>query len=443
MKLTYPQLLLLMVLASWSLSANALEFIVNHTLDAPESNPGDGVCSPVDALPGTCSLRAAIMEANANPGPHTIFLASGSYSLSRTGVGENQADTGDLDIHQDITIVNATQNPPSIWGMFADRIFEVHSGARLKLINIDIAGGQANVPGTTRGGAIEVNANATLELERVSVSSNIANIGGAIYSDGNVEIRDSLFYFNVLTDEHTLAEFANGAAILSRGTLRIERSTFRSNGVMPGDGGMFLPGRYAVHGRLGFAASPVTWIINSTFYDNTNGVFSDGVPMAVLNSTLVRNGFRGIRFLPDVNAGTDEQLVITNTVLYGHTGDCNGLPTDQPQYIVANHHNASSDETCGFTGDNDHQNISWPFQGDAGFHGGYTETFMPRPNGLLIDSQDATCFFNIHTDQRGEARPVDGKGDGFSFCDIGAVEYNPAFDPILEEAIFSDRFVKP
>jgi CSLREA domain-containing protein len=440
MKSAMQHLLLLLVLMGLSLPASALEFVVNNTQDVPDEFPGNGSCTPVGGVGNTCTLRAAIMEANQHAGPHTIFLANGDYFLTLTGAGEDQATTGDLDIHQDITIINGTNTPPLIWGQFSDRVFDVHDGARLRLVNVQIAGGQANVDGTTRGGAIQVAGGAQLELDRVTISANIANIGGAIYSDGQVTIVDSLFFNNVITDDQVQTEFANGAAILSRGVLEIRGSTFRHNGVIPGGEGQFLSGRYAVHSRRGFVAEPETTVINSTFFDNTNGLFSDGVPTLVANATFVRNGQRGIRFLPDVDAGTQEQFVISHTVLYGHTGDCNGIPDDMPQFNVTNNRNASSDETCGFTGANDFENIAWPFLGDADFHGGPTETFMPRPGGILIDPTGSQCFITDGVDQRGLPRPVDGNGDLFPYCDIGAVEYQLGSDPVLEDGIFSDRF---
>lgn len=416
-------------------SASALDFIVNNTQDVPNEFPGNGVCNAVGGAGNTCTLRAAIMEANASPGPHTIFLPIGTYNLTITGTGEDQAATGDLDILRNITIINGTNNPPLIWGNFNDRVFDVHDGARLRLVNVAIAAGQANVADTTRGGAIQVRANAALDLERVSVASSIANIGGAIYSDGTVSIRDSLFFNNVITDTHVQPELANGAAILNRGQLSIQSSTFRNNGVIPGGDG-FLTGRYAVHSRRGFVADPEVLVVNSTFFDNTNGIFSDGVPTVVANSTLVRNNQRGIRFLPFVDAGTAEQLLISHTVLFGHTGDCNGIPDDQPQFNVRGNRNASSDTSCGFTGAADFENIAWPFLGDADFYGGPTETFMPRVGGILIDPPFSLCPLANGVDQRGQGRPV-------GFCEIGAVEFNPDSDPVPTDQIFRDRFQQP
>lgn len=51
------------------MSARAATFTVDSTADAVDVNPGDGVCA---AASGPCTLRAAIMEANAFGGPDII-----------------------------------------------------------------------------------------------------------------------------------------------------------------------------------------------------------------------------------------------------------------------------------------------------------------------------------------------------------------------------------
>ncbi len=52
-------------------AATAMTFTVNTTNDAADSTPGDGVCNAT----GGCTLRAAIDEANINPGPDTILFS--------------------------------------------------------------------------------------------------------------------------------------------------------------------------------------------------------------------------------------------------------------------------------------------------------------------------------------------------------------------------------
>ncbi|TFH35105.1 MAG: CSLREA domain-containing protein, partial [Anaerolineales bacterium] len=57
------------------------EFVVTKTADT-----NDGLCSADD-----CSLREAVITANACPGPQTIRLPAGHYPLTRTGADEDQA----------------------------------------------------------------------------------------------------------------------------------------------------------------------------------------------------------------------------------------------------------------------------------------------------------------------------------------------------------------
>ena len=117
-------------LATATLSAFAADFTVNDTTDAVDVNPGDGICAT--ATP-TCTLRAAVMEANALLGADTITVPVGLYTLEITGVDEFPFDAGgeyvvvhnldgasdvdllgyqlaaqgDLDITEDVTITGA------------------------------------------------------------------------------------------------------------------------------------------------------------------------------------------------------------------------------------------------------------------------------------------------------------------------------------------------
>lgn len=62
-------------------AALAADFAVNTTLDGADVLPGDGVCE-TSAGSGTCSLRAAIQEANAFAGADRIDLPAGTYGAA-------------------------------------------------------------------------------------------------------------------------------------------------------------------------------------------------------------------------------------------------------------------------------------------------------------------------------------------------------------------------
>jgi CSLREA domain-containing protein len=82
----------------------AISFTVNDTSDQVDAGPGDGICRTSS---GTCTLRAAIQEANALPGADTIQVPAGIYTLAIPPLNENNADVGDLDITGPVTIIGA------------------------------------------------------------------------------------------------------------------------------------------------------------------------------------------------------------------------------------------------------------------------------------------------------------------------------------------------
>ena len=64
--------------------ARAATFTVDESVDKPDKKPGDGRCN-VEGLFTKCTLRAAIMEANALPGFDTIVLPSAGAPTVRAG----------------------------------------------------------------------------------------------------------------------------------------------------------------------------------------------------------------------------------------------------------------------------------------------------------------------------------------------------------------------
>lgn len=423
-----------------ALPVQAAVFVVNNTQDVNESSLGDSTCNPVGAVGTTCTLRAAIQTANALGGSHTILVASGTYNLTRAGNNEDAALTGDLDISADITLVNGTDNPPLVFGNYSDRVFDVHAGGRLRLENINVAGGLANRADTLRGGAFNVRADAELELERAVVSGNIANIGGAIYSDGTVNILDSEFFQNALLQGGFVADsFINGVAILSRGPLSITGSSLHGNGVVPGGEG-FVTSGFAVHLRTGGPAASSAIVVNSTIAENlTRGIRSEQAPLEIALSTIANNSFRGLQFNRDQGNLGNVQLRVRGSVVHGHSGgDCNGLVGTDAEYDLRSRHNASGDASCGFSGATDRQNIPAPFFGPLANQGGRTPVLLPLPWSELVDTGGQLCVPFV--DQRGKSRPIDGNVDFENRCDIGAVEFDPGSDPIPPDDLFGDGF---
>lgn len=72
-----------------------------------------------------CTLRGAIIKANAHMGADVINLLGVTYTLSINGTGEDAAATGDLDITDDLTLtgVGAATTIIDAAGL-GDRVFQ-------------------------------------------------------------------------------------------------------------------------------------------------------------------------------------------------------------------------------------------------------------------------------------------------------------------------------
>lgn len=151
------------------------DFTLNSNGDTVDAAPGNGTCADAGAL---CTLRAAVMEANALGGTHTITVPAGYFIFLTLGVADNDnADSGDLDIYADITITGQAGTQPRIRSTVGDRIFHViNASAKLSLVNLMLH--QSGGP-TISGGAVFV-VDGGFSADLLSVYSNTGYIGGGI-----------------------------------------------------------------------------------------------------------------------------------------------------------------------------------------------------------------------------------------------------------------------
>jgi subtilisin family serine protease len=155
--------------------------VVNDTTDLVDANAGDGV---VAAAGGQATLRAAVMEANANSDLRVILLPDGLYDLDITGHSTTSAAQGDLDITGNITIIGTGAGASVIDASgHSDRIFDLQNGSSLTLDGLTLTGGLAPDNGAQNGGAIIARNGSTLRVERSAIVDNgtLNGNGGAIY----------------------------------------------------------------------------------------------------------------------------------------------------------------------------------------------------------------------------------------------------------------------
>ena len=186
----YNQFLIIICIGLLSFESYSTNFVVNITTDTQDANPGDGVCSDPG---GNCSIRAAIMEANALPGADVINIPGGVYLLSIVGSGEDLCLTGDFDINSDLVIIGASAVNTILNGDSLDRVFHILNAGVVDISGIEIREGFAN-PGNGGGILNE----GVLSLLETHVSENACELntggttaggfGGGVSNEGTLTI---------------------------------------------------------------------------------------------------------------------------------------------------------------------------------------------------------------------------------------------------------------
>lgn len=258
---------------------------------ATDDEGPDGTCD------ADCSLREAVIAANANPGADVItFAAPGTVSLALTGAEAGDASVNDLDLIDDVTIqghpdgttVTTAEMPLNA----ESRAFETDDIA-VELVDLAVVDGENSGAG---GGALLGN-NSPVTLTRVSMSGNQAPGGGAVrILGGSLTVTDSTFQANA-------AAFDGGAVqVFQADAASFTGSTFTGNTV-----GVFCCAQEFPQGRGGAIAflydgvGPLATIDSSTFGGNSaeaaggpggigGAIFTDSVPLALSDSVLDGNG---------------------------------------------------------------------------------------------------------------------------------------------------------
>ena len=255
----------------------AATFTVNTATDIADANPGDGVC---DSAPPThtCTLRAAIQEANALPGADEIILSPNPNPYLLTILTE-------LQITSSLTITGAGASTTIIDGNKSarpnGRVLVIGSGITVNISGVTIRNG-----GTGGGGGGIFNVG-TLTLTNSTVSDNSADGtggvgGGGISNAGRLTLINTTLTRNLATNI--------GGGIYNNGTLTLTNSTVFNNGTL-GNGAAVGGGIFNA-GTLTLINSSVT--MNSAVLASGGGVYnaSSGV-LTVLNSTVRENGSSG------------------------------------------------------------------------------------------------------------------------------------------------------
>lgn len=369
--------------------AEAATFTVTKSSDG-----NDGSCSQSD-----CSLREAVVAANAASGQDRIDLPTGSFFLSDTAAG-------DIDITSEIHIVGSglgsVVSGVSGW---ADRIFDVSATGEAIFFYLTVTGGSSSAGGGLRNAGL-------LGFGFTDVIGNSSSIdGGGISNSGTLTVAGGTVSGNEAA--------TRGGGIFNSGTVNMTASTLSRNRAGLHGGGM-----YSESGTISVKRSTVS----GNFADDSGGgirAASDVGPDQIVHTTIADNvaddnndntgGGGGL----SMGAGTmvvDASIIADNTDKTSGSNDCEGV-------FSSGGHNVIEDATgcTNFTATGDTTGVN-PLITDLAFRGGPTEThgivssfpfFSPAINRQ--PAADAGCSIVNFIDQRGLKR----QGSG---CDSGAYE---------------------
>jgi len=370
-------------------------FVVTKTADT-----NDGSCN------ADCSLREAIVSANATSSPDVIALSAGTYALSLAGAGEDAGATGDLDITDSLTINGAGTVKTIIDGGALDRVFHIHAGSSVLIRDLTIRNGRVL---DANGGGI-CNEQGFLTLVNCSVADNVAdgddaptveaNVrGGGLYTDGGTLTIDSCT-FSGNQARGTIGSAIGGGMSVNSGLVSVRNSTISGNSASTGRSA----GTPYADARGG-------------------GIFQAGAMMNVQNCTIASNSAAVLKEAPftSIGGGIENQsgsgaLKLTGTIVAGNHAaigpDCSGLYYGSGGYNLIGQFGAPCGLQTGIMTGN-LLNVDAKL-GPLQDNGGPTLTHELLTGSPAINAMPpALC---PATDQRGALRPQD------TACEIGAFE---------------------
>lgn len=374
--------------AAWMLAGAAILVLAALAAAVPSTAAAAGfqVTKTADTADGSCdsdcSLREAVIAANASPDHDTIILPPGRHTLSRAGMGEDAAATGDLDIRAAVTIRGSRADRTTVDGGYLDRVFHTPPqegnafGATISGLTIT-RGGEPELETSVYGGGIRHQAReATLSLVQSAVARNVSSWGGGILNEGNMTIARS-----TISDQRLYGR-SNAAGIGNVGKLTMVNSTVSRN-YSAADAGIQQRG-----GTLTIRNSTIAFNRATQYSGSTAGIAAYRGLTTLRNTIVAKNRL--------------EDLDYPSSGVPPH--NCWGKVTSRG-------HNLENGKSCGFTRGSDVRGR--PMLGPLERNGGPTLTHRLLAGSPAIDAGGAPF---PRTDQRGVARPQGRSSD------IGAFE---------------------
>lgn len=425
---------------------SAVTYMVNSASDIGDHNPGDGTCSiqHPDVDPRWCTLRAAVQEANSNPGADIVSLTGAPYLLSISGINDDNCVTGDLDVTDHLTIQGVSADETIIDGAGLDRAIHVHNGVTLTLDKLTVTGGSAldnsAYPAGLGGGVLVAN-DAFLRLHYSRVEGNRALAGGGIggWYSGEIEVLYSEIRDNEIQEAAGYMSLGGALHLEPQGGglhthyVEVSHSTISGNGCQAGTASTCAGGMVLLY--CGDVPNTGLRMSNSTLSGNEGtGITLNRCSADIDNSTVYGNTGYGISIYSNALFPPRAR----NTI-FAHNGiqDCNIVPGLDFNL----NYNLSSDDSCDLNPTViDHVNTDPELYALGTYDPvapSITRTHAPRWGSPVID-EGGNLINNPNLpadDQEEYPRPMDGNQNAIASYDKGAIEVVPCVVDI-------DRFVR-
>lgn len=340
---------------------------------------------------GLTSLREAILQASDGD---VLQLAAGTYQLTILGTGEDDGQTGDLNIDREITIIGQGMGQTIIDALGQSRVIDLTGeSSKLTLRGLTLRGGQTDGD----GGAIRVTEdNAQLTLQQVRVMESEAIRGAGIFNRGQLTATDV-----VITANGDLTGTSEGGGLYNDGEATLERVSLVNNRATDG------AGIYHHADNDSLRLTNVT--LSGNVADNEGGGLYARRQVTVQSSTITANeAFRGggIR--------SENGLEIANSIVADNTASAG--PADIRGNFDSLDFNLFGRVNGRIEG-NDFRNTS-PDLLELANNGGFVPTHALSPNSV---ARDAGTFANApYLDARG-LQPTDGRRDIGAYQAVSAV----------------------
>lgn len=371
---------------------------------------------------GDCSLREAIIAANDNratdactagsaSGVDTVIVPAGDYLFLIPEAGDD-AETGDLDLTDDISIVGAGRAATVIHANGLDRVFSVDTAVvdSVQISNLTLTGG------TGVGSAIYA-ADGSLDLVNVRITaasgtlSVVYFIGEALtITDSRIDNNPGLGLFvnsidatatlrnSVISQNVNNGSSSNGGGVAGSGAFELINVTVSGNSTRGSGGGLYLGGSAGLYN--------VTVISNTADSDANETGDGGGISVVSGATLLIRNS------------------IIANNLDASPTTlgpDCSGTLNSLGHNLI------ETTTGCTVTGFGNGNLFGLdPLTGPLANNGGQTWTHALLAGSPAIDAGDpGGCLDGgnllIGVDQRNYARA--------NRCDIGAYEFDSPGTP--------------